>query len=282
MAKTTKRQTPKKTSTRTVKKTTPVEQANHEKGQDAFMDRLSKQFNIVMALVVVLLLFQGYTYFRLMTLEKKGVSGTQEQESALSQDNLVAYAKELGLDEKKFEQCLTNEDTKDTVDAEQAEGTQLGIQGTPGFFVNGKLLAGAFPIEFFKEIIDKELDGTGSAVCADYSEQLQQYCSDPQNLAFNPEPAQINLGNSPMQGTANAPVTIVEFSDFQCPYCARAYSTVKQIQEMYGDKVKVVYKQFPLTQIHPDAMRAAQASLCARDQGKFWELHDKMFEAQGA
>ena len=82
-------------------------------------------------------------------------------------------------------------------------------------------------------------------------------------------------------GPVDAKVTIVEFSDFECPYCSRAASAAKQIKEKYGSKVRFVFRQFPLS-FHPNAHVAAQASLEANAQGKFWELHDKMFENQKA
>jgi len=86
----------------------------------------------------------------------------------------------------------------------------------------------------------------------------------------------------PAIGNAKAPVTIVEFSDFQCPFCLRASPTIKRLRETYGDKVRVVWKDFPLTQIHPQAFKAAEAGHCAADQGKFWEFHDKLFGNQQA
>jgi len=88
-------------------------------------------------------------------------------------------------------------------------------------------------------------------------------------------------GNPPAFGPANAKVTIVEFSDFQCPYCAQASETVKRIRDKYGDKVRFVFRQFPLS-FHQNAHNAAEASLAAHAQGKFWPYHDRLFQKQGA
>jgi protein-disulfide isomerase len=85
----------------------------------------------------------------------------------------------------------------------------------------------------------------------------------------------------PAKGPANAPVTIVEFSDFQCPFCSRVNPTLEQVMAKYGDKVRVVFRQYPLS-FHQHAQKAAEASLCAHEQGKFWQMHDEMFKNQQA
>lgn len=96
-------------------------------------------------------------------------------------------------------------------------------------------------------------------------------------ILLEPPRATVRLaGHEPARGPAKAPVTLVEFSDFQCPFCARSQAVLQQIQEVYGDKVRLVFKHLPLD-MHKDARGAAEASLCAADQGKFWELHDWMF-----
>lgn len=90
---------------------------------------------------------------------------------------------------------------------------------------------------------------------------------------------QVPLNNAPTKGSENAPVTIVEFSDFQCPFCSRVVPTLKQIEQEYGDKVRVAFRQNPLP-FHKDAMPAAKAALAAHEQGKFWEMHDALFANQ--
>ena len=85
-----------------------------------------------------------------------------------------------------------------------------------------------------------------------------------------------------VQGPASAPVTLVEYGDFECPYCGAAYLIIKKVQEVMGDQLRFVFRHFPLTQIHPHAEAAAEASEAANAQGQFWEMHDLLFENQRA
>ena len=101
-------------------------------------------------------------------------------------------------------------------------------------------------------------------------------------VVVNFEPFRFRFDNAgaPTAGKHDAPVELVEFSDFQCPFCQRMAPTLKEVKQRFPDQVKIVYRQFPLTSIHPFAFKAAEASLCANEQGKFWELHDVMFKDQ--
>ena len=88
------------------------------------------------------------------------------------------------------------------------------------------------------------------------------------------------VADSPRLGAEDATIFLIEFSDFQCPFCARAHGTIKQFIEENGDSVQLVYKHLPIPQIHPEAVPAARASWAAQQQGKFWEFHDALFENQ--
>ncbi len=90
------------------------------------------------------------------------------------------------------------------------------------------------------------------------------------------------LKDAQSDGPANAKVVLVEISDFQCPYCSRHAPTMDQIMKDYAGKVRRVWINFPLSSIHPNAQKAAEAAECAGDQNKFWEMHDKIFENQSA
>jgi len=94
----------------------------------------------------------------------------------------------------------------------------------------------------------------------------------------NPPKVKVDTQGAPTLGPPDAPVTIVEFSDYQCPACRTTHEVVKQVRAMYGDKVQWIYKEYPLKR-HQDAFKAAEASHCAEDQGKFWEYQEKLFTA---
>src|SRR3989440_12555732 len=85
-----------------------------------------------------------------------------------------------------------------------------------------------------------------------------------------------------VQGPSNAPVTLVEYGDYECPYCAEAYPIVKEIQRRLGPQLRFVFRHFPVPSVHPHARHAAEAAEAATAQGKFWDMHDYLFEHQRA
>lgn len=115
-----------------------------------------------------------------------------------------------------------------------------------------------------------------------YQEQMQRQIQQAQQAfvqQLKTDPKAI-IGESPTTGSPESKIVLVEFSDFQCPYCAEAHKTLKQFMEKHQDEVTLVYKHFPLTPIHPEAMPAAKAAWAASQQGKFWEYHDALFSQQ--
>ncbi len=131
------------------------------------------------------------------------------------------------------------------------------------------------------DMLSASLDGTetGDAKEADAKPTEQEQPSQPSQPTETPR-TEVSADDDAFKGSADAPVTIIEFSDFQCSFCARFFSqTLPQLQTNYIDtgKVKFVFRDFPLG-FHAEAQKAAEAAECAGDQGKFWEMHDKLFE----
>jgi protein-disulfide isomerase len=137
------------------------------------------------------------------------------------------------------------------------------------------------PLDAMKDRIRQHLDGQGKG------ERMQAYIEELKAAAKVEtflEPFRLNVAprqGAAIKGKAGAPVHIVEFSDFQCPYCTRGAATVEEVVAAYGDKVSFEYRHFPLN-FHDRARRAAEASECANDQGKFWAYHDLLFANQSA
>ncbi|MEA2415262.1 MAG: hypothetical protein QOI58_1919 [Thermoanaerobaculia bacterium] len=100
-------------------------------------------------------------------------------------------------------------------------------------------------------------------------------------VKVNLEPPRVAVNaDGPARGGASAPVTIVEFSDFECPFCGHAVETLQQVEKTYGNNVRIVFRDYPLFS-HRTAKRAAEAAHCAEEQGKFWEMHDRLFSKGG-
>jgi protein-disulfide isomerase len=96
-------------------------------------------------------------------------------------------------------------------------------------------------------------------------------------VLLEPYRVPVELAGAPVRGNPKAPVTIVEFSDFQCPFCVRARPTVNRVREVYGDRVRFAFRHYPLD-FHPQAQKAGEAAACAGEQDRFWQMHDRLWE----
>jgi len=190
----------------------------------------------------------------------------------IGDDLYVSLAKDVGVKEDAFKNCYESQNFADRVDQDYSEGIKAGVTGTPGNIIiaNGKgvSVSGAVPYEQFQPIIDALLNGNESPVPPSPDIVLPTI-SDTDHVL----------------GKANAKVTIVEFSDFQCPFCSRHHPTMQRIISEYPDDVRWVYKHFPLESIHPRARPAAEASECVADlagNDAFWQYADKLFANQSS
>jgi protein-disulfide isomerase len=228
-------------------------------------------------------------------------------ESAPSLDRaaLEKAAQDLGLDMVAFRKALDEKRHEARIQRDQALVTSVGAGGTPTFFVNGRKIAGAMPFEVFKATIDEEIrkaeDVVRSGVPAKelYARIIEKGATAPAMLPAAapapgapppapappaPAPGAAKVGfrpDDPSRGARDATVTVVLFSDFQCPFCSRVEPTLAQLQKEYPKDVRVVWKHQPLP-FHPQAMPAALASEAAREQGRFWEMHERLFKNQGS
>ncbi len=205
-------------------------------------------------------------------------------QKALKAEDLVLYATQLGLDMAKFNACVGANTHAARIEADLELAAKVTARGTPNVFINGRKVTGAKPFEEFKEIVEEELKkaealvAKGIAPNAVYAEIIKD------GKVFEPLEETVNvfnLDNRPIIGKKDAKIIVVEFSDFQCPFCSRVGPPLKDLKAKYGDDLAVVFKHFPLD-FHKEAKPAAIASMCANVQGKFWEYHDELFANQKA
>jgi protein-disulfide isomerase len=215
-----------------------------------------------------------------------------ENNTALARADIEKYAEASGLNMAKFKKDWDDPKIKAEVDEDSKTGTAAGANGTPTFFINGAQLVGAQPQASFEAIIDAQLKKADELVkkgtpLKDVYDKLMNEAvaaAPAPSAAAAPAPSvkqDIKIGDAPTMGPASAKVTLVAFSDFQCPFCSRAVPTLKAIEDQYKGKIRVAFKQMPLP-FHDKAHLAAEAALAANEQGKFWEMHDKLFANQQA
>ncbi len=220
-----------------------------------------------------------------------------KNQGQLSEDSYEKWAKDAGVkDGVAYKAGLDSHKWADKVDKDLNDGKAAGVQGTPSFFVNGIFINGAQPFDNFKKTIDQELQkaqakvASGTPKARVYVEMTKENKKNAPAAAKDDEDAKedtssvfkVPVGASPILGAPNALVTLVEFSDFQCPFCSRVEPTLKSLRDKYGDKIRLVWKNEPLP-FHPAAEPAAEAAMEVRaekgDKG-FWDAHDKFYANQ--
>ena len=192
----------------------------------------------------------------------------------INPDSVKQAARDLSLDGDAFDACFDDQTPRPRIQEDFDEGRKWGARGTPTFFINGRVIGGLLPAEQFLEIVDAMV---AEAERGELPEGVVAPTPEPTpDLDFEPETVAV-------MGDPDAPVTIVEFSDYQCPFCLRYFQqTLPQLKKDYVEtgKVRYVFKDFPITQIHPQAPKAAEAARCAGDQGRYWDMHDRLFSGQ--
>ena len=207
-----------------------------------------------------------------------------EHQQELSEPKYEDWAKQIGLDMNRWRRDKESPELATAIAADSRYGTQMGADGTPAFFINGRLVSGALPFETFKPMIDEEITKANAALKKGVKPEKLYEALTAENVrsagqAEQQMAAKIEVGSAPVLGPRNAPVTIVEWSDFQCPFCGRVEPTLQQIRDEYKGKIRLAWKNQPLS-FHQNAMPAAEAALAAHEQGKFWEFHDELFKRQ--
>lgn len=251
------------------------------------MKKAAKTFNLekfapaLLLLIVVLSFAVGYLFQKVSALEENigkapvTAGNTAPQKPSAQQQKLAdldSVARAAGVDVSKFNSCVSEGNTEARVNSDYEGGTTAGVSGTPGNFVmNGKgevwQLGGAVPYTELKKVIDVSLGTSTAAVTGKL---------DASQASLLPK----ITAQDHVRGNRNAQIFLIEYSDFECPYCKSFHPTAMQALEEYGDKIGWAYRHYPLDMIHPNARPAAIASECVAELGgdeAFWKFADEIF-----
>jgi protein-disulfide isomerase len=217
-------------------------------------------------------------------------------QKALTRENFEKWAQEAGVDMAKFKDALDKNTYAAKVDQDLALGQKLGVKGTPHTFINGVVVNGAQPVDKFKEVVDAQLAAAQAMIKAGTKPDKVYVEATKKNFQAQPEQKQperkepaedksvwkVPVDKSPAKGPADALVTLVIFSEYECPFCKRVEPTIDQLMKDYEGKLRVVWKDRPLPfhkQAEPAALFALEARKQKGDKG-FWDAHHLLFENQ--
>ncbi|HYS83152.1 MAG TPA: thioredoxin domain-containing protein [Anaeromyxobacteraceae bacterium] len=176
-----------------------------------------------------------------------------------------------------WEACRASSAAKARIDADLAQGVSFGVPATPTFVINGNSSIGlpSAP-DSLESRVALAIEAARADAQANLIGQAEYYATAIIGAGRGDMP--VPVGGAPVRGPADAWVTLVEWSDFECPFCRAAEPQVEQVLTQHPADVRLVYKQLPLTEIHERALPAALAADCAGQQGKFWEMHDLLMQ----
>lgn len=246
--------------------------------QDMHRDDLIRNY-LQTGLLVVAAFLIGYLFSEVRYLRSNGTAQPTAQVNTGGGDaaaagptvTLASIIDQVGADPDKVQECMDNGEFTDEVSQETQAGQTAGVTGTPGNFImvgsQGEAIAGALPFEQLKPILDQYLSEGKTANTTDLS--IVPAVTDQDHI----------------RGSQDAKVTLVEYSDFDCPFCSRFHTTTQQILEEYDGQVRLVYRDFPIPQLHPNAPKVAEAAECIAAQNgedAFWSFADAYFETKAS
>jgi protein-disulfide isomerase len=218
-------------------------------------------------------------------------------QQTLTPENLESWAKAAGVQTPALRAWLESGKASKKVEEDMQLARTIGATGTPGFRINGVTLSGAQPLESFVAIIDEQLAAAKQLTGAGTPPRLVYVALTNKNTVVAPPPAPPEpeaednevwnvpiAADDPQRGPRDALVTVVQFSDYQCPFCKRVEATLREVRRLYGADLRIVWKDNPLP-FHPRALPAAQLARRVyetRGNDAFWQVHDALFDSQPA
>jgi protein-disulfide isomerase len=206
-------------------------------------------------------------------------------------DGITNAAIAVGLEPHAFETMRTSAGVSAALAKSDRLAKNVGVTGTPCFFVNGRRISGAQPYDDFATLIDEELTRARHLLDRGVApEEIYAVImatapaappAPPEAPAVDPVAVEVAVDGAPVRGDRRAPVSVVVFSDFECPYCVKLEATLKSLEAAHPGKVRVAYRHHPLP-MHEHARLASKASIAADRQGRFWQYHDVLITHRDA